>query len=72
MKLLRFAIVLAVASCATALVQAEDKHPSKPAKCCAAAEAKGEKCSHECCVAAAKEGDHCTKCNGSGKIEPKK
>ena len=76
MKNLRLILALAAASFVAAAVQAEEKQAApaaKEAKCCAQAEAKGEKCSHECCVEAAKTGDNCTKCGGSGKIEqPKK
>lgn len=75
MKNLRFIIALAVAAFAAAVVQAEEKKDAaeaKPAKCCAKADAKGEKCSHECCVEAAKAGNNCEKCGGSGKVEPKK
>jgi hypothetical protein len=44
---------------------------SKPAGCCAKADAKAEKCTHECCAEAAKAGNNCEKCKGSGKIEKK-
>jgi hypothetical protein len=75
MKNLRLILALAVAAFATAVVQAEEKKDApagQPSKCCAKADAKGEKCSHECCVEAAKAGDNCQKCGGSGKVEPKK
>ena len=75
MKNLRLILALAAAAFVAAAVHAEDKPAapeSKVAKCCAKADAKGEKCSHECCVEAAKAGDNCAKCGGSGKVEPKK
>ena len=76
MKNLRLILVLAVTAFAAAAVQAEeakkDAAESKPSKCCAKADAKGEKCSHECCADAAKAGNNCEKCGGSGKVEPKK
>jgi hypothetical protein len=75
MKNLRLALALAVAAFAAAAVQAEDKKDApagQPAKCCAKAEGKGEKCSHDCCVEAVKAGDNCAKCGGTGKVEPKK
>jgi len=75
MKTFRLVLTLAVAAFVAAAVQAEEKKEapvSKPANCCAKAEAKGEKCTHECCVEAAKAGNNCTDCKGSGKIEPKK
>jgi hypothetical protein len=74
MKSLRLILALAVAGFIAAAVQAgeEKKEPvSKPAGCCAKAEAKGEKCTHECCAEAAKAGNNCEKCKGSGKIEKK-
>lgn len=75
MKTFRLVLTLAVAAFVASAVQAEEKKDapvSKPANCCAKAEAKGEKCTHDCCVAAAKDGNNCTDCKGSGKIEPKK
>jgi hypothetical protein len=76
MKSNKFLLTLAVLSLFTAGVTfaADEKTEapaSKPAKCCAAAEAKGEKCTHECCAEAAKAGNNCEKCKGSGKIEKK-
>jgi hypothetical protein len=72
MKTIRLVLTLAVVSFVTAAVQAEDAPASKPAKCCAKAEGKGEKCTHDCCVEAAKAGNNCEKCGGSGKVEEKK
>lgn len=75
MKNVRLVLLLAVTAFVAAAVQAEDKKDApagKPSKCCASADAKGEKCSHDCCVEAAKAGDNCKKCGGSGKTEPKK
>ncbi len=57
-----------------ALFAAEEKKDapvSKPAGCCAKAEADGKVCEHGCCAEAAKAGNNCEKCHGSGKIEPK-
>jgi hypothetical protein len=74
MKIKNMLAVLALASFVAggSLFAADEKAPaSKPAGCCAKAEAKGEKCSHECCAEAAKAGNNCEKCKGSGKIEKK-
>jgi len=75
MKNLRLILALAVVGFVASAVQADEAKkeapPSKPAPCCAKAEAKGEKCTHECCVDAAKAGNNCEMCKGSGKIEKK-
>jgi hypothetical protein len=72
MKIKNILAVLALASfVAGGSLFAADAPVSKPAGCCAKAEAKGEKCSHECCAEAAKAGNNCEKCKGSGKIEKK-
>lgn len=75
MKTIRLILVLAVTGFVAAALQAgEEKKEapvSKPAGCCAKAEAKNEKCGHGCCVEAAKAGNNCEKCKGSGKIEKK-
>lgn len=75
MKTIRLILTLAVVGFVAAAIQAaDDKKPavaSKPAPCCAKAEAAGEKCGHSCCAEAAKAGNNCEKCKGSGKIEKK-
>ncbi len=72
MKTIRMIVAFAVVGLTAAVIQAdEEQKESKPAGCCAKAEAKGEKCGHGCCVEAAKAGNNCEKCNGSGKIEKK-
>jgi hypothetical protein len=75
MKNIRLILALAVLGLAASAIQAADAPPaapeSKPAKCCAKASEKGEKCGHGCCVEAAKAGNNCATCNGSGKIEKK-
>jgi hypothetical protein len=71
MKSIRLLLTVAIVGLAAAVLQAGENKESKPAGCCAKAEAKGEKCTHECCAEAAKAGNNCEKCKGSGKIEKK-
>lgn len=72
MKTKKFLLPLIIAFCFAVggLFADESKKAtmeSKPAGCCAKAEAKGEVCGHGCCVEAAKAGNNCEKCKGSGK-----
>lgn len=76
MKSKKFILPLVIVSCfavgALFADEAKKEAPaSKPAGCCAKAEAKNEKCGHGCCVEAAKADNNCEKCKGSGKIEKK-